>query len=62
MNAFWRPETGHALACQTWTLKLCAECGEDRRADGRGTFGGRSRKGPAGRPPCTALSSGGRNV
>lgn len=25
MNAFWRPETGHALACQTWTLRLRAE-------------------------------------
>lgn len=31
MNAFWRPETGHALACQTWTLRLRAERGEDRR-------------------------------
>lgn len=61
MNAFWRPETGHALACQTWTLRLRTERGEDR-ADGRGAFGGRSRKGPAGRLPLTALSSGGRNV
>lgn len=59
MNAFWRPETGHALACQTWTLRLRAE---RVRTDGRGAFGGRSRKGPAGRLPLTALSSGGRNV